>query len=291
MIRLLLAAVLALLPLAARAQSDQQTRVDRATLTLQDLMSQANKDPKNLLGQARAVMICPRMFKAGFIFGAEGGGCVMLARAANGTWSYPAFYGMGSGSFGLQAGIQDAQSVMMILTEKGLDAVLDDQFKIGAGASVAFAAWGAGVQGSTTGAFGADIVAFTQTRGLFGGISLEGSMMGSQTDDNAAYYGQRYGARQIVIDMQARNPGADPLRELLTRYGAPAPAPVAAGVPTATPVAASAQPGYAPAYPPMSSPGAAYPAQGAQGAPIGAPTSLMPPSAPIQQQTLPPPTR
>ena len=107
-------------------------------------MSQANKDPRNLLGQARAVMICPRMFKAGFIFGAEGGGCVMLARAANGTWSYPAFYGMGSGSFGLQAGIQDAQSVMMILTEKGLDAVMDDQFKIGAGASVAFAAWGAG---------------------------------------------------------------------------------------------------------------------------------------------------
>jgi lipid-binding SYLF domain-containing protein len=286
MIRLLLAAVLGLLPLAARAQTDQQTRVDRATLTLQDLMSQANKDPRDLLTRARAVMICPRMFKAGFFFGAEGGGCVMLARAANGTWSYPAFYGIGSGSFGLQAGIQDAQSVMMILTEKGLNAVLDDQFKIGAGASVAFAAWGAGVQGSTTTAFGGDIVAFTQTRGLFGGISLEGSMMGSQTDDNAAYYGQRYSSRQIVMDMQVRgNPGADPLRELLTRYGGAGPSLAA------TPVASAAQPGYAPAYPPAPGQGAQFPAQQAGPYQGGAPTSLMPPNMPVQQQNLPPPSR
>ena len=111
-------------------------------------------DPRKLLQRARAVMICPRVFKAGFFFGGEGGACVLLARAGNGTWSYPAFYGMGSGSFGLQIGIQDAQFIMMIMTEKGLRAILDSQFKFGADASLAIATIGAGIQGSTTSALG-----------------------------------------------------------------------------------------------------------------------------------------
>ena len=165
------------------------------------------------------MLICPRVFKAGFILGGEGGACVLLARAGNGTWSYPAFYGMGSGSIGFQIGIQDAQFVMMIMTEKGLNAVLNSQFKFGADASLAIATIGAGIQGSTTSAFGADIVAFSQTRGLYGGVSLEGSLMGQRTGWNAAYYGHEMGSRQIVMDMQGSNAGADPLRDVLTRYG------------------------------------------------------------------------
>src|SRR6476660_3569796 len=126
MIRILLfAAVLAVLPwLAPRpahAQGDEQTLVDRATLALQDMVNQSlSEAPRMLMESYRVVMICPRVFKAGFCFGGEGGACVLLARAGNGTWSYPAFYGMGSGSFGFQIGIQDAQFIMMIMTEKGL---------------------------------------------------------------------------------------------------------------------------------------------------------------------------
>src|SRR5690242_14708202 len=202
MIRILLvAAVLSLTawlaPQPARAQTDEQSLVDRATLALQDLMTQGvSDDPRRLLQRARAVMICPRVFKAGFFFGGEGGACVLLARAGNGTWSYPAFYGMGSGSFGLQIGIQDAQFVMLIMTQKGLNAILDSQFKLGADASLAIATIGAGVQGSTTGALGADIVAFSQTRGLYGGISLEGSLMGQRISWDQAYYGRGFDARQ-----------------------------------------------------------------------------------------------
>ena len=66
---------------------------------------------------------------------------------------------------------------------------------------------------------GADIVAFSQTRGLYGGVSLEGSLMGQRSSWNAAYYGHEMGSRQIVMDMQGSNPGADPLRDVLTRYG------------------------------------------------------------------------
>ncbi len=226
MIRILLAAAaLAVLPwLAPRpahAQGDEQTLVDRATLALQEMVNQTlTEDPRKALGRARAVMICPRVFKAGFFFGGEGGACVLLARAGNGTWSYPAFYGMGSGSFGFQIGIQDAQFVMMIMTEKGLRAILDSQFKLGADASLAIATIGAGIQGSTTGALGADIVAFSQTRGLYGGVSIEGSLMGQkQRSGTAPTTAARWAAQQIVIDMQATNPGADPLRDVLTRFG------------------------------------------------------------------------
>ena len=216
-----LAALPWLAPRPAQAQGDEQTLVDRATLAVQEMLNNdLSQDPRKALAHARAVMICPRVFKAGFIVGGEGGACVLLARAGNGTWSYPAFYGMGSGSVGFQIGIQDAQFVMMIMTEKGLRAVLDSQFKFGADASLAIATIGAGIQGATTGALGADIVAFSQTRGLYGGISLEGSLMGQKSGWNRAYYGRELGSRQIVIDMQAANPGADPLRDVLTRGGA-----------------------------------------------------------------------
>jgi lipid-binding SYLF domain-containing protein len=262
---LLYGVALAMLPwLASRpalAQGDEQTLVDRSTLAVQEMANQTlSQDPRRALSHARAVMICPRVFKAGFILGGEGGACVLLARAGNGTWSYPAFYGMGSGSVGFQIGIQDAQFVMMIMTEKGLNAILNSQFKLGADASLAIATIGAGIQGSTTGALGADIVAFSQTRGLYGGVSLEGSMMGQRTGWNKAYYGNEIGARQIVIDMQGSNPGADPLREILTRYG------------TGEQRQASAP----------------QPASQQPPAPANAPTQLQP-RGPVQQQSLPPP--
>jgi lipid-binding SYLF domain-containing protein len=205
----------------AREPGDEQALVDRSTLSVQEMMTSLGDAPRDMLRKARAVMVCPRVFKAGFFAGGQGGGCVMLTRSGNGTWSYPAFYGLGSGSFGFQFGVQDAQMLLMILTQKGLDAVLDSQFKFGANASVAVATIGAEVQGSTTAAMGADIVAFAMSRGLFGGVALEGSIMGTRTEWNQGYYGQPFGARDIVVRMQGVNPGADPLRQVLTRYGAP----------------------------------------------------------------------
>jgi SH3 domain-containing YSC84-like protein 1 len=267
MIRISLAAAMLslivwLAPQPARAQGEEQSLVDRATLAVQDLINQgASADPRRMLERARAVMICPQVFKAGFFFGGEGGDCVLLARAGNGTWSYPAFYGMGSGSFGLQIGIQDAQFVMMIMTERGLRAILDSQFKLGAGVSLAIATIGAGIQGATTSALGADIIAFSQTRGLFGGISLEGSLMSQRSGWNRAYYGQDLASRQIVIDMQGANPGADPLRDVLTRYGS-----------EQRQVAATSPAGVPPVAP----------------APSAAPTQLSPPAS-VKQQSLPPP--
>lgn len=218
MVRLVLAALVALLPLAARAQTDQQTLVDRATLTAQDMFADdALVDARGLLRRARGVMICPRVFKAGFLLGGEGGGCVMVGRLQTG-WTAPAFYGMGAGSFGFQVGIQDSEIMFIVLTEKGLRALLDSQFKIGADAGLAIATFGGGVQGSTTAAFKADIVAYSRSRGLFAGVSLEGSMIGARSDWNELYYGKPLAAQQIVLQGEGSNPGAEPLREVLGRY-------------------------------------------------------------------------
>jgi lipid-binding SYLF domain-containing protein len=266
---------------SASTQGEQQTLVDRATLTVQEMVTQTvSQDPRNLLQRAKGVMICPRIFKAGFFFGGEGGNCVLLARAANDTWSYPAFYTIGSGSFGFQFGIEDNELFMLILTQHGLNAVLDSQIKLGANAGIAVATIGAGIQGSTTTAVGADIVAFASSRGLFGGVALEGSVMSAESKWDQTYYGQPLVAHQLVMQMQGSNPGADPLRDLLTRYGS-----------SQTIAAPQPQPGYAPAYP-------QYPPQGAapnQPRPPG-PVYLTPPPGsgdrgPIQQQNLPQPGR
>lgn len=262
----------------------QQTLVDRAALTVQDMMTQTvSEGPQDLIKRAKAVMICPRIFKAGFFFGGEGGSCVLLARAGNGTWSYPAFYSIGSGSFGLQIGVQDSQLLMLIMTERGLNAVLDSQIKLGATAGIAVATLGVGVQGSTTAAVGADIVAFSSARGLYGGISLEGSVMSTDTQWDQAYYGQPFAARQVVMQMQGSNSGADPLRDLLTRYGSSnRPRPM--GPPPRQ------QPGYAPAYPSYQPP----PGQAPQGY-QQQPSYQQPYPAggtargPVQEQTLAPP--
>ncbi|MDA8252647.1 MAG: lipid-binding SYLF domain-containing protein [Rhodospirillales bacterium] len=218
MIRFVLAALLALLPLAARAQTEQQALVDRATLTVQEMFSAQNAgDLLSLLRQSKGALVCPRVFKAGFILGGSGGGCVLLSRGPSG-WSSPAFYNIGSGSFGLQAGVQDSQIVFMILTERGLRAILDSQFKIGADASIAVATVGAGVEGSTTAALRADIVAFAKTRGLFAGISVQGSIISSDSGWDKAYYGQPLAAQQIVLQGAGNNPGTQPLREMLQKF-------------------------------------------------------------------------
>lgn len=218
MLRLFIASLFALLPIAAQAQTEQQTLVDRATLTVQELFSErVNPDSRGLLKNAKGIMVCPRVFKAGFILGGQGGGCVLVSHA-NGSWSNPAFYGLGSGSIGLQIGVQDAQIVFIVLTEKGLAALMDSQFKIGADASIAVATIGAGVSGATTAALRADIVAFAQARGLFAGIAIDGSIISQRTDWNQAYYGQALSPQQIVLNGQGSNPGADPLREMLAMH-------------------------------------------------------------------------
>ena len=215
------AACIAAAPNLARAQTEQQTMVDRATLAAQDMLNDTDgHDAQAMLRRARGAMICPQVLRVGFLFGGQGGGCVLVARDGAGSWSSPAFYTLVSGSFGFQAGLQDSEVMMMILTDRGLRAIMDDQFKLGADAGATFVQWGGGIEGATTAAVGADIVGFTRSRGLFAGISISGSVLATRSSWNRAYYGREEAAQQIVISMDANNPGAAPLREVLGRFGA-----------------------------------------------------------------------
>lgn len=257
--------IVASAPAQARTLAGQQELVDRATLALDEVLGSVEAGKaREILPNARAVMICPRVFRAGlFLFGGEGGGCVLLARGGQGTWSAPAFYSMFGGMFGPQIGVQDAALVMMIMRPAALRAVMDTQFRLGADASLALIVVGADIQGATTAALNADIVAFAKTRGLFGGISLQGSVMSADSAGNEVYYGQPVGPIDIVMAMRINNPGADPLRAALMRYNSP-PARTYAAAPAYTAPAA---------YTPEPSPSPGYAAS----------------PAPVQQQSLAPP--
>lgn len=295
MIPALLAA--AALPQPARAQmvnsnrqEQQQHLVDRATLAAQDVLDwRANgNEAQRFLSRAKGVVICPSIFRMAFIFGGSGGGCVLLARDGSGSWSAPAFYSMGSGSFGAQAGVQDAELMMFIMTRKGLTAIMDSHFKFGANASVTLATLGAGMEGATTTALRADIVAVEKSSGLFAGISLQGSVLSADSVGNRAYYGQSVGVEDIAVTMRVNNPGADPLRAVLIRYGNFRPAP---------PRSVSRGPVEPSPYPPPYQPHAAYgnAAGSAGGSPAGSagvdgggPMQLAPDTQ-VQTQSLPPP--
>ncbi len=212
---------------AAQASYAQQQVVDRATLAVQDLVNgDQGQDVSSVLQSARAVIVCPRVFRGGFILGGSGGDCVLLARDGGGAWSSPAFYGLGSGSVGLQVGIQNAQVLMAIMNDRALDAVLNSQIKVGADAAISIAHMGAGLGGGVTAAAGADVVTFARSRGLFAGLAIEGAILSARPDWHGAYYGRDVSPRQVVINMEAHNPGSDPLRAALIaggqRHAAPA---------------------------------------------------------------------
>ncbi|MCW8086485.1 lipid-binding SYLF domain-containing protein [Sabulicella glaciei] len=225
--------------------TEPQVLVDRSALTVQEILGDGNDrlDAASLLRRARGALICPRSFRVAFFAGGEGGGCVLLGRDAAGSWSSPAFYGVGAGSIGFQAGIQDSQTLLLLMNERALNAIIDGQFKFGADASLAVAHVGGSVEAATTTALGADILSFSRSRGLFAGLAIEGAVVNAQPAWNSAYYGREVTPRDIVVNMVAHNPAADPLRGALLRFGQgsgaramPAPAPMADVAPGPQPI-------------------------------------------------------
>lgn len=217
--RTLLLAVLLIAPLVAHAQADQQLIVDRARTTVSDLRhDKAFGNARQLLAHARAVLIVPRLFKGGFIVGGEGGTGVLLAQGPGGTWSNPAFYAIGSASFGLQAGLEQSEAVLLVMTQKGLNALLHDQFKIGAQAGIAVATLGSGVEGAINPG-GADIVVWSSSSGIYGGLAVDGSIIRPQPDDDARYYGRPLTTSDILFRHIGVAPRANALRTELATIG------------------------------------------------------------------------
>lgn len=216
----ILAAALVLSAAPARAQVDQQQTVNRALATIERLKTDKRfqSDFVPQLAQARAALIVPDLYKGGFILGGQFGNGVLLARGSDGNWSYPCFYSLAGGSLGLQFGLEDVSIVFLIKTDRGLDAVLQDQFKIGAEMQVALAVVGGGTEAATTSNMHADILAYALGAvGFYGSVSLEGAALSPRESWNSAYYGHAAGARAIILQNAVRNPQADRLRDFLAK--------------------------------------------------------------------------
>ena len=203
----------------ALADAKRQSLVDQSLNSARKVLSGKDfPDALKLMPKARGLLIIPELVQGGFIIGAAGGRGVMVSRSGPGNWSYPAFYGMGSGSVGLQVGAKVSEIIFIVLTDKGLQALLDHKFKLGAEAGVTMVAVGAGFEGATTSAGGADIVAFANSNGLFAGASLEGSYLDADNDWNALYYGSGANTKAIVLDRRFTNPGAEPIRQFMAQW-------------------------------------------------------------------------
>lgn len=199
---------------------EAQKVVDRAIVTLERLYLDDNfylhMLPK--VRQARAVLVVPSLLKAGFILGAEyGNGVLMVRDPWTDRFVGPAFFKLIAGSIGFQAGVQEAQIIFIIMTDKGLSAILDNKFKAGASLSVAFIR-GASIEAATTSNVGVDVYAFALTTGLFGGGALDGTIIEPRTDWNNHFYGDiQADTRAILFKRRFKNPDADRLREILDR--------------------------------------------------------------------------
>lgn len=210
-------AVAALLFTAPNASaSDQTDLVASASTTIDHMRTDPAFGPaRNMMDKARAMLIVPSLIKGGFIFGAEGGNGVLLARTGGAGWSPPAFYTVGSASFGLQAGLEKAQIVMLIMSDRALKAVQDGDVKLGAGGGLTIATLSAGAEAATPTNLAGDIIIWTSATGLYGGLTLNGSVIKGRNEWNEAYYGRPIAVGEILAG-RMRNPGSEPLRQKLT---------------------------------------------------------------------------
>ena len=182
------AAVAATLATPAMAASDVGELLRHANQTVIHMRHDPALGPaKDMLSHARAIYIVPKLVKGGFIFGAEGGDGVLLKRTAHG-WSQPRFYGMGSGSFGLQIGLEQAELVFIINSERALRGIEGGNFKIGGNGGITVATLSAGAEGATT-LRGGDMVVWTSATGAYGGLTFNGSVIKADEDENAAFKG------------------------------------------------------------------------------------------------------
>jgi lipid-binding SYLF domain-containing protein len=181
--------------------------VSDATRTIYDFQGTI---PSRLLSQAKGIIIVPSLVKVGFILGGQGGDAVLLRRNGN-VWSYPAFYSMGSPSFGIQAGISSAQVVMLLMTDSALHAVQQERFRLGSEAGIAILAAGTNSGDSS---YKGDIVVWARAAGAYLGVTVNDSTLEQKPNMNAAYY-DRAVPFDDVFAGRVCNANADPLRRAL----------------------------------------------------------------------------
>jgi len=204
----------------ASEKTEAQSLVDKSKGAISDLMNDENFSLLHAyLKNAKAVLIFPQVLKAGFFLGGSGGSGVLLVRnEATGTWSDPAFYTLGSVTFGFQIGGEAAELVMVAVNQKAIDSLLSSSVKLGGDVSIAIGPVGGGAKGALTiPEVTADFVSFARSKGLYAGLNLEGSVMQVRESLNNSYYGKSVTPKDILIRKVVSAAGANELRGVLEK--------------------------------------------------------------------------
>jgi len=211
-----------LIPLAVPAAADDREQatqlVEKAKFTLENMMNDDNMGLfRDLVKKAQGVFIVPQLLKGAFIVGASGGSGVFLTRdEKTGEWIGPAFYTIGGASFGLQIGGEASEVILLIMTDRGVTSMLGSSFKLGADVGIAAGPVGMGASAATAN-LSADILNFSRSKGLYGGISLEGAVVATRGDWNEAYYGKRVTPQDIFVRRDVTNQQAMGLIEAVEK--------------------------------------------------------------------------
>jgi len=185
-------------------QADAQKEVNGAGTTLGNFVN----DPdmgwfRDHAKEAKGMIICHQVVKAGFIIGGSGGRCVLVVRGDKG-WNGPAFYTIGTASAGFQAGVQSSEIIGLVMTQKAIDSFMSNSFKAGGDASVAVGPTGVGTAGTPN----ADVIFYSRSKGVYGGVDISGAVIKPSEEYNKAYYGKEVSPIDIIVRGSVHNPNA-----------------------------------------------------------------------------------
>jgi len=184
------------------AANKEQKRLENSGVVMQEIMNTPENIPQEVMEKADCVVVFPSVLKAAFVFGGSYGRGAMVCRTGKdfrGPWGAPAMYALEGGSVGFQIGGQATDLVLLIMNERGASSILSSKVKLGGDASVAAGPVGRDASADTDAYMRAEVLSYSRSRGLFAGISLEGSTLRPDDDATADVYGRKLTAREIVL--------------------------------------------------------------------------------------------
>lgn len=217
----LLSYVLIALPVTASDKHKIEERLEDCGTVMKEILGMPESIPKDLMNKAVCVLVIPAVKKGAFIVGASYGRGAITCRAGedfNAAWSAPSMFRLIGGNFGFQIGGQATDFVLLVMNDGGVKAILKGKVKLGADASVALGPVGRTADAQTNGMMQAEVLAYSRSRGVFAGISLEGANLEEDLDANKTLYGEEFSAMDVVRRGKAKpTPGAHALLSLLTQ--------------------------------------------------------------------------
>src|SRR6267143_220327 len=202
MISSLMALALVALPLLAAGDKKETERLENCGMIVKEVMDIPDNIPEDLINKAECIIVYPSVLKAAFIVGGSYGRGAMTCRSGEhftGPWSAPTMMALEGGSVGLQLGGQATDFVLLVMNPRGARSILSSKVKLGADASAAAGPKGRTANASTDVTMRAEVLSYSRARGLFAGLSLEGSTVRPDNDGNERIYGKKVEAESIVF--------------------------------------------------------------------------------------------